>query len=216
MQLERPAVGGQRMTLAPLNPLAASYSRSPPLSGRLDALAVDHRGRRTRPTTNPFAVEHDQVVIDPPPGGVVPKPGKPDMSWAKAGTPSATDVPWSIQKWPLRSECRCELTSSDPDIRSLRRPFNFSTGGRSGIDLIRASERALVCVMRWRQNSLTVLVDPGHRRLPGCALICTQQETRERAQDSLGSFVARMETPLHWLVEQQAGHDMAYRHKATR
>lgn len=66
MQLERPVVGGQRMTLAPLDPLAASYSRSPPLSGRLDALAVDHRGRRTRPTTNPFAVEHDQVVIDPP------------------------------------------------------------------------------------------------------------------------------------------------------
>ena len=65
LQDERPAVGVDHgVALAALDLLASVVAARATGFGRLDALAVDHRGGGAGLATRPFAVEHDEMVVD--------------------------------------------------------------------------------------------------------------------------------------------------------
>ena len=63
---EAAAVGvDQRVALAPLDLLAGIVTARTACLGGLDALAVDHRGRRAGFSPDPFTICHHQRVVDP-------------------------------------------------------------------------------------------------------------------------------------------------------
>ncbi len=64
---EAPSIGvDERMALAPVDLLARVIAARPTSLGCLDALAVDDRTSGAGLSSDPFAIEHDQGVIDKP------------------------------------------------------------------------------------------------------------------------------------------------------
>jgi hypothetical protein len=83
LELKRPAIRvHHRVPLASLDLLAAIVAPHAAALRRLDALAVDNSRGRARLASHPFAVPHDQVVVDGFPNAVIAQPGKPAVHGA--------------------------------------------------------------------------------------------------------------------------------------
>jgi hypothetical protein len=65
--------------LAPLDLLGRIITARTACFGGLDALAVHHGGARPGFAADPFAIQHQQVVVDGLPSAVVAEAGKPGV-----------------------------------------------------------------------------------------------------------------------------------------